>query len=99
MRRGLCAARAAFCWIDHEPVPGRLRFDGGYDDTERYWNGLTREEAMRERFWRRPASGPVVDFLKAKDVAIRGHILVWGNAKPYWICDKTELKRQEMQLA
>ena len=80
-------ATVSFYWIDHEPVPGRFRFGGEYDDTERYWNGLTREEAMRERFWRRPAPGPVIDFLKAKDVRIHGHILIWGNAKPYWIYD------------
>ena len=80
-------ATVAFYWIDYEPVPGRLRAGGGYEDTERYWNALSRDEAMRDRFWRRPAPGPVIDFLKAKDVRIHGHILVWGNAKPYWIYD------------
>jgi len=80
-------ATVSFYWIDHEPVPGKFRFDGDYDDTERYWNGLTRDEAMRERYWRRPASAPVIDYLKARDVAVHGHILVWGNAKPYWIYD------------
>ena len=80
-------ATVAFYWIDLEPVPGRLRLGGGYEDTERYWNSLTRDEALRERFWRRPAPGPVIDFLKAKDVRIHGHILIWGNAKPYWIYD------------
>ena len=30
---------------------------------------------------------PVVEFLKMKGVAIHGHILIWGNAKPYWIYD------------
>ena len=80
-------ATVSFYWIDHEPTPGAFRFGGDYSDTERYWNSLSREEAMRERFWRRPAPGPVIDFLKAKDVAIHGHILIWGNAKPYWIYD------------
>ena len=80
-------ATVSFYWIDHEPTPGAFRFGGDYSDTERYWNSLTREEAMRERYWRRPAPGPVIDFLKAKDVAIHGHILIWGNAKPYWIYD------------
>ena len=80
-------ATVSFYWIDHEPTPGAFRFGGDYTDTERYWNSLTREEAMRERYWRRPAPGPVIDFLKAKDVAIHGHILIWGNAKPYWIYD------------
>ena len=80
-------ATVSFYWIDHEPTPGAFRFGGDYTDTERYWNSLSREEAMRERYWRRPAPGPVMDFLKAKDVAIHGHILIWGNAKPYWIYD------------
>ena len=80
-------ATVSFYWIDHEPTPGAFRFGGGYGDTERYWNSLTREEAMCERFWRRPAPGPVIDFLKSKDVAVHGHILIWGNAKPYWIYD------------
>ena len=80
-------ATVAFYWIDYEPVPGRLRAGGGYEDTERYWNALSPDEALRERFWRRPAPGPVIDFLRSKDVRIHGHILVWGNAKPYWIFD------------
>ena len=80
-------ATVSFYWIDHEPTPFAFRFGGDYRDTERYWNSLTRDEAMADRFWRRPAPGPVIDFLKAKDVAIHGHILIWGNAKPYWIYD------------
>ena len=80
-------ATVSFYWIDHEPTPGAFRFDGSPREEERYWNGLTRGEAMADRFWRRPAPGPVIDFLKAKDVAIHGHILIWGNAKPYWIYD------------
>jgi len=68
-------------------VPGRLRSGGGYEDTERYWNSLSTDEAMLDPFWRRPAAGPVIDFLKTKDVRIHGHILVWGQAKPYWIYD------------
>ena len=80
-------ATVSFYWIDHEPTPGSFRFGGDYSDSEHYWNALSQEEAMRERFWRRPAPGPVIDFLKARDVRIHGHILVWGNAKPYWIYD------------
>ena len=80
-------ATVSFYWIDHEPTPGAFRFDGSSREEERYWNGLTRDEAMADRFWRRPAPGPVIDFLKTKDVAIHGHILIWGNAKPYWIYD------------
>ena len=80
-------ATVAFYWKSYEPVPGRLRAGGGYEDTERYWNSLSVEEAQFEQFWRRPAPGPVIDFLKAKDVRIHGHILIWGSAKPDWIYD------------
>ena len=80
-------ATVAYYWKAYEPVPGRLRAGGGYEDTEEYWNSLSTDEAMLKPFWRRPAPGPVVDFLKAKDVRIHGHILIWGSAKPDWIYD------------
>ena len=80
-------ATVAFYWKEYEPVPGRLRADGDYEDTERFWNSLSRAEAMDHPFWRRPAPGPVIDFLKSKDVRIHGHILIWGSAKPDWIYD------------
>ena len=80
-------ATVSFYWIDHELTPGAFRFGGGYEDSERFWNSLTREEAMRERHWRRPAPGPVIDFLRARDVAVHGHVLVWGQATPYWVYD------------
>ena len=80
-------ATVAFYWKDYEPVSGRCRSGGDYEDTERFWNSLTRDEAMDHPYWRRPAPAPVIDFLKAKDVAIHGHILIWGLAKPDWIYD------------
>ena len=80
-------ATVAFYWNRYEPVPGRLRAGGDYEDTARFWNSISREEAMEHPFWRRPAAGPVIDFLKASDVAIHGHILIWGSAKPDWIYD------------
>ena len=80
-------ATVAFYWLDYEPTPGGTRADGSYRDTEEYWNARTREQALEDRFWRRPAPAPVVDFLKSRDVAIHGHILVWGLAKPFWIYD------------
>ena len=80
-------ATVAFYWKAYEPVPGRLRAGGGYEDTERFWNSLTREEAMEHPFWRRPAPGPVVSYLKGRGVRIHGHILIWGSAKPDWIYD------------
>ena len=80
-------ATVAFYWKDYEPEPGKLRAQGAYEDTETYWNSLTFEQAQLDRYWRRPSPGPVVDFLKYKDVRIHGHILIWGTAKPYWIYD------------
>lgn len=80
-------ATVAFYWIDYEPEPGKLRAQASYEDSEPYWNALSPEAAQLDRFWRRPAPGPVIDFLKYKDVRIHGHILVWGTAKPYWIYD------------
>ena len=80
-------ATVAFYWKDYEPEPGKLRAQGAYEDTETYWNSLSYEQAQFDRYWRRPAPGPVIDFLKYKDVRIHGHILIWGTAKPYWIYD------------
>ena len=80
-------ATVAFYWKDYEPVPNRLRASGDYEDTERFWNSLSREEAMDHPFWRRPAPGPVISYLKGRGVRIHGHILIWGSAKPDWIYD------------
>ena len=43
-------ATVAFYWKDYEPVPNRLRAGGDYEDTERFWNSLTRAEAMDHPF-------------------------------------------------
>lgn len=80
-------ATVAFYWKDYEPVPGRLRAGGDYEDTERFWNSISRAEAMEHPFWRRPAAGPVISYLKGRGVRIHGHILIWGSAKPDWIYD------------
>ena len=80
-------ATVAFYWNKYEPVPNRLRACGDYEDTARFWDSLSREEAMDHPFWRRPAPGPVVSYLRGRGVRIHGHILVWGLAKPDWIYD------------
>ncbi len=80
-------ATVSFYWKDHEPAPGDYRFDEAWRDTEEYWNSLTRAEALEDPYWRRPAPSPVINFLKAHDVAVHGHILVWGQARPLWIED------------
>jgi len=81
-------ATVAFYWKQYEPTPGRFRADGDYEDTERFWNGLTRAEAKAHPFWRRPAPGPVLQFLKERDLTAHGHILIWNNAKPDWLYDQ-----------
>ena len=80
-------ATVAFYWREYEPMPGRFRAFGDYEDTARFWNSLTRAEAMEHPFWRRPAPAPAVNYLKSRGVAIHGHILIWGKAKPNWIYD------------
>ena len=80
-------ATVAFYWRDYEPIPGKQRAYGSYEDSEEYWNSFSREQAMLKDHWRRPAPGPVINFLKAKSVFIHGHILIWGSCKPYWIYD------------
>ena len=80
-------ATVAFYWKDYEPEPGNLRARGAYEDAEEYWNALSPEAAQLHPYWRRPSPGPVINFLKCRDVRIHGHILVWGTAKPYWIYD------------
>ena len=80
-------ATVPFYWSTYEPVPGRRRAGGDYEDTAEFWSALGSDRAVQHRFWRRPSPGPVIDFLKAKDVKIHGHVLVWGSAKPYWIYD------------
>jgi len=81
-------ATVAFYWKNYEPEAGKLRAHGEYVDTEEYWNRLSQEAAEEHPYWRRPAPGPVIDYLKAHDVAIHGHILVWGSARPFWLYDR-----------
>ncbi|MBQ0032487.1 MAG: 1,4-beta-xylanase, partial [bacterium] len=54
-------ATVAFYWKDYEPEPGKLRAQASYEDSEAYWNSLSTEAAQLDRFWRRPAPGPVID--------------------------------------
>ena len=103
------SATVAFYWDCYEPISGRIRPYGDYEDTERFWNSISREEAMDHKFWRRPAPGPVVNFCKEKNIRIHGHILIWGSAKPFWIydlwcpenekreCDKLGIPRNGME--
>ena len=42
---------------------------------------------MEHPYWRRPAPAPAINYLRSRGVAIHGHILIWGSAKPNWIYD------------
>ena len=76
-----------FYWREYEPEPGVIRAYGGEAATEAYWNVLPRAKAVKERFWRRPPPGPVIDFLKGKGLRVHGHILVTGGLRPEWLYD------------
>ena len=77
-----------FYWREYEPEPGVIRAYDGEAATEEYWNALPREKAVKERFWRRPPPGKVIDFLKGKGLRVHGHILVTGGLRPEWLYDK-----------
>jgi len=70
-------------------IPNQLRFREGYWDTEAFWNAVDSPKA--EPHWRRPATDPIISFLDAKGVRIKGHNMVWGNnkwQKPDWLFDR-----------
>ena len=77
-----------FYWREYEPEPGVIRAYDGEAATEEYWNALPREKAVKDRFWRRPPPGRVIDFLKSKGLRAHGHILVTGGFRPEWLYDK-----------
>ena len=93
------SATVAFYWEQYEPNPGAYRADGDSGDTERFWNALTIEESQRERFWRRPAPGPVIEYCKQAGIRVHGHILVWGLAQPHWIWNSYCPEGEKLNLA
>ena len=80
-------ATVPFYWREYEPAPGVVRSDAAYEDSERYWNSMTREEAKKDFRWRRPAPGPIIDFCRERGIATYGHVLVWGATAgfPDWM--------------
>ena len=79
-----------FYWREYEPEPGVVRATPGkYEaDFEEYWNALPRGKAVKEKFWRRPPPGPIIDYLKSRGLRAHGHILVTGGLRPEWLYDK-----------
>lgn len=82
------SATVAFYWKNFETEPGRLRFREEYWDTEEWWN--KQDDPYKYHHWRRPATDPVVSFLRERGVRVQGHCLVWGNrggSFPVWFAD------------
>lgn len=82
------SATVAFYWKNFETEPGRLRFREEYWDTESWWN--KQDDPYQFHHWRRPATDPVVHFLRERGVRVQGHCLVWGNrggSTPVWLAD------------
>ena len=79
-----------FYWREYEPEPGVVRAHPGKfkADFEAYWNALPHEKAVKEKFWRRPPPGPIIDYLKSRGLRAHGHILVTGGFRPEWLYDK-----------
>ena len=79
------SATVAFYWKNWETEKGRQRFREETWDTEEWWN--KQEDPYQYVHWRRPASDPVVEFLRERKLRVQGHPLVWGNRKwqmPMW---------------
>jgi len=80
------SATIPFYWKDFEMEPNRPRFREEYWDTEEYWNQV--KEPKKEPHWRRPATDPIVEFCKSKNIHTHGHTIVWGNGRnhiPEWL--------------
>lgn len=80
------SATVAFYWRNWEPEYGMPRIDGRRWDSEEWWN--EQPEPYLYIHWRRPASDPVVEFLRQRGLRTQGHCLVWGNRKwstPIWL--------------
>ena len=83
------SATVAFYWKTLEPYQGQVRFQEEYRDTEGFWNACP--QPKEQPHWRRPATDPVIAFLKTRGVRIHGHPLCWGNngwMTPSWIWDE-----------
>ena len=82
------SATVAFYWRTFERYPYAPRFEERYEDTEAFWNACPNPK--EQPHWRRPATDPVIAFLKTRGVRIHGHPLVWGNnawMTPSWLWD------------
>ena len=82
------SATVAFYWRAMERQPFAPRFEERYEDTEAFWNACPNPK--EQVHWRRPATDPVIDFLRTRGCRIHGHPLVWGSClwhRPAWVWD------------
>ena len=82
------SATVAFYWRTLEPYPHAVRFEERYEDTEGFWNACP--QPKEQPHWRRPATDPVVSFLRLRGCRIHGHALVWDEptwSLPSWLWD------------
>ena len=83
------SATVAFYWCKFEMQDGRMRTAGEYWDSQEFW--AKAESPETQIHWRRPATDPVIDYLKERGVRVHGHTLIWGNKTgqiPLWLYDK-----------
>ena len=80
-------ATVPFYWREYEPMPGVVRDGGAYEDSEAYWNSMTREEAKKDFRWRRPAPAPIIEFCRERGMTVYGHVLIYGAVAgfPSWM--------------
>ena len=79
------SATVPFYWKPIEQKPGETRYGLSDVDSEEFWNSC--KEPRLQPHWRRPAPGPIIDFLRPLGVRIHGHVLVWANfyQNPAWL--------------
>ena len=79
------SATVPFYWKPMEQKPGAPRYGSSDEDSEEFWNSC--KEPRLQPHWRRPAPGPIIDFLRPLGVRIHGHVLVWANfyQNPAWL--------------
>ncbi len=87
-----------FYWREYEPEQGVIRAYDGEATTEEFWNSIPRRKAIKNKFWRRPPPGKVIDFLRSKEARVHGHILVTGGLRPMWLYDKCCPKNEKKVL-
>jgi len=64
---------------------GKPRYEGGFEDSEEFWN--QQGDPMSLAHWRRPAPDPIVKYLLNKGVVVHGHVMVYGACfgMPLWL--------------